>query len=100
MLTEGTGTRYRSSRECPAQLKDLTRTARGLIKKIPQTPGEPSFAAVVQPGSKVVCLVTGVSPRKSDEGYEKTSDKAAEALASRVVCRTCAGRAQDVLHAT
>jgi hypothetical protein len=69
------------------------------MKKIPQTPGEPSFVTVVQSGSKVVCLVAGVSPRKGDEGYKEISGKAAGALANCAVCRTCAGWAQDVLRA-
>lgn len=94
MPVEGTGTRCRSGREYPAQLKGLTGTAWGPMRKIPQTPGEPSFAAVVQPGSKVVCLMAGVSPRKGDEGYEKTSSKAVGALASRAVCRTCCAQGE------
>ena len=42
---------------------------------------------------RVVCLVAGVSPRKrGGEGYEETSGKTAEALASHAVCRAGAGR--------
>jgi hypothetical protein len=99
MPVEGTGARCHSGRECPMQLRELAGTARGPMRKILQTPGEPSFTAVVQPGSKWCCLVAGVSPRKGDEGYEETSRKTARALDSYAVCRTGAGRvAHKVRH--
>jgi hypothetical protein len=42
MPAEGTGTRCHSGRGCSAQLKSLAGTAQGPMRKILQTPGEPT----------------------------------------------------------